>query len=101
MVFILPRQHRQKQTLLWLVQVNGRTGLTTPQHPVAVGQSEFTLNAFPSTMALKTVLLEDGVNFVVKVLDLGRIGQFRSRSRLLQNQCPKRTKQNGSKLVHF
>ena len=76
-VLILPCEHRQQQALLRLGQADDRAGLPSLEQSLPAGQPQPALEFLPCPMALETVFLEDGINFVVEKLNLGRIRQLR------------------------
>ena len=86
-VFVLPRDHLQQQALLRLGQMDRRAGLAALEQPGAVCNSKLPLELLLRAVALETLRLEDGINFVVKELNLGRGRQLRGRTPNPQSQA--------------
>ena len=86
-VFVLPRDHRQQQALLRFGQVDRRAGLAALEQGLPAGESKVALELLPCPVALETFRLEDGINLVVKKLDLGRARQLRGRTSNAQSQA--------------
>ena len=78
--------HVEQQTLLRLLEINGRPDFAALEQPRTTGEAEMSLELFLPTVALETVLLQNRENFLVKKLNLRRVGQLLRRQRNRQRQ---------------
>ena len=78
-VAVAIRNHVELQTLLRLLEINGRPDFAALEQPRTTGEAEMPLERFLPTVALETVLLQNRVNLLVKKLNLRRGGQFLRR----------------------
>ena len=85
-VAVAIRNHVEQQTLLRLLEINGRPDFAALEQPRTTGEAEMSLELFLPTVALETALLQNRENFLVKKLNLRRVGQLLRRQRNRQRQ---------------
>ena len=72
-------KHIKQQALLGLLEIDGRPNFAARKQPLSAGEAKLPLKLLLPTVALKAIILEYRVNFLIEKLNLCRVGQLLCR----------------------